>query len=137
MIERLTRRSDRRRLRFLLALSASTGSAAAVFLSTGAPPALADSGSWCSGAELSTGQTCFSGWESDLRSVHVNSYDSYSWAWLYNQANSGESNSGDCTSSLGCTVTVYLPTAGHGYQEMEHYENFGPQPDTFFGGWSS
>jgi hypothetical protein len=110
---------------------------ALIGLGAAAAPAQADAGSYCLGASLTYGQSCYSSWESDVKRVDGNSNYSYTWVWVYNQANGGEANSGQCTYAAGCLAGTIVSSAGHGYEEIVHYETFGPNPDSFYGGWFS
>jgi hypothetical protein len=102
-----------------------------------APPAQADDGYYCFGASLTYGQSCYSSWESDVKRVDGDSNYSHTWVWVYNQANGGEANDAYCTYAAGCLAGATVGAAGHGYEEIVHYGAFGPDPDTFYGGWFS
>ena len=100
-------------------------------------PALADGGNWCYDISLGYGDHCYSTWESDLNSILAYSEYSETWAWLYNQVGGGESKSGSCSPN-SCSDYLYLNGGpGHGYQELLHWQTSGPNPDTFYGTWSS
>jgi hypothetical protein len=131
------RRESHPRIKAAVAALLATVAAALVGLGAGAAPAQADQGVWCYVQLVYQGGSCYSGWESDLKSIKADSNYSYTWAWLYNQANGGHSNFGYCTYALGCVESVGLASAGHGYQELAPYGTAGPNPDYFYGSWFS